>query len=595
MSEARIRRLCSALVDKIAAGEVVERPASVIKELVENALDAGATEISVVIERGDDLRLSVVDNGTGMGRDDALLCFERHATSKISEASDLEALGTLGFRGEALAAIAAVAEVELITATRPGEATRVLVRGGARVKEQRAARERGTTVRVSKLFFNTPARRKFLKTQATEVRAASRAVMAHALATPGVGFTLTLNGETLYRFEAGHPLAGRMDGLFGRGLREQLIRVEGDNGEARVSGMVSPPRETRGVADSIFFAVNGRPIESRALQRALVSGYETLLGSRRYPIASLALSVPPDQVDPNVHPTKREVRFSNKQDLFRLVRGAVGRALRGEGIVPELSPTRDGLAGVDVQRVRETDADGFAPPLLRPIAPSSGAAPSEGESSSPAAKGRATAQAPDAVASGRGILDELLGAPEVLQVHRTYLIAESREGMLMVDQHTAHERILFEEGLARLAHAGGSRQPLLVPITVELSPPNARRLEEFAEPLSRLGFDLRAVGPNAYVVEAVPAQRRGEDIAGWLTEILDNLANDASPRDRLVRAATSFACKTAVRAGDTLRPEEVRSLLSRLARADNPFACPHGRPVVARVSLRDIERLFGRR
>ncbi len=619
MSAPRIRRLPRDLVEKIAAGEVVERPASVVKELVENALDAGAMDVTVALERGDDLRVTVVDDGCGMGRDDALLAFERHATSKIRDLDDLEAVATLGFRGEALAAIGAVAEVEMLTGAGDAEGTRVVVRGGERVAADAAARARGTTVRVSQLFFNTPARRKFQKTQAGEVRAASREVIAHAMAAPGVGFTLSENGKTLLRLNADLPLAARMAAVYGGALEESLVAVSGVEGDARVSGFVSPPRITRGVPDAVTLAVNGRPIESRSLLRALLQGYEPLLPSRRYPIAVLAIELPAGRVDPNVHPTKKEVRFADEGGLFRLVRRAVARALAGEGIVPDLE-TRGGRdappwgAGAGAGGGAGAATDSAGGPAARGGffdaweggALREGAQPAWNAASPDRAPGGAATSAPgggdpDTFAPlagapvGRALLETLVSAPHVIQVHRTYLVAESPEGILLVDQHTAHERILYEEGLARLESGRGASQPLLVPAAIDLPIEEAQRLEEFAEPLERLGFSVRPIGPTTFAIEAVPAERRGDDAGRWLREILDNLARDAAPRDRLVRAARSYACKTAVRAGDPLAPAEIRGLLARLARAENPFACPHGRPVVARVTLHEIERLFGRR
>ncbi|MFN0150811.1 MAG: DNA mismatch repair endonuclease MutL [bacterium] len=599
MSEAgRIRRLPRDVIEKIAAGEVIERPASVVKELVENALDAGATEIVVSIDRGADLRIAVADDGLGMVPDDARLAFERHATSKVGAQSDLDAVVTLGFRGEALAAIAAVSEAEIVSAPAHAGATRVRMRGGELVATEAAARARGTTVTVSNLFFNTPARRKFLKRDATEVRAIEREVIAHAFAAEGVGFTFIENGETRFRLTAQISVATRMDTLFGGGLGDELLAIGGEAGDASVSGFISPPRRSRGIADGIYLAVNGRPIESRALQRAILQGYEPLLASRRYPLAAVMLRIPFAQVDPNVHPTKREVRFVAEQDLFRLVRRSVARALNGAGLVPDFSAPIQALAqggepapaerlpfaresGASWSSWNEPPARGAAPDSLR----DADAARADATSALEVADG----------ASGRAVLESLLAAPAILQAHRTYLVAESVEGLLLVDQHTAHERILFEEGLARIAAKSPARQPLLVPATLSLAPADARRLEEHADALAALGFDLRAIGPDTFLVEAVPMERRGEDIGRWIGEIVENLARDSSPQDRLVRAARSYACKTAVRAGDTLRPAEIRSLLTRLARAENPFACPHGRPVVARVRLRDIERLFGRR
>jgi DNA mismatch repair protein MutL len=600
----RIHRLPRDVIEKIAAGEVIERPASVVKELVENALDAGANEIVVSIARGDDLRLSVADNGIGMSPDDALLAFERHATSKVREQRDLEALATLGFRGEALAAIAAVSEAEMVTAPVESPGTRVVMRGGECVECGSAARARGTTVRVSRLFFNTPARRKFMRREATEVRAIEREIIAHALAAEGIGFELVEDGIVRFRLPPGLPLDARLDAVFGGGTGEDFLRVEGRDAAAALFGFVAPPSRTRGLADAIFFAVNGRPIESRALQRALLQGFEPLLGPRRYPMAALALTIPHDRVDPNVHPTKREVRFLGEQEMFRLVRRSVARALNGAGLVPDFDAPIE-IAGPATAGSSHAQPLPFAREATYPYGPPLGdAAYGRGDTAgAPAAApgggptlNAAFGEAAILVdASGRSVLESLLAAPAILQAHRTYLVAESSEGLLLVDQHTAHERILFEEGLERIARKNASRQPLLVPATVDLPPGDARRVEEFADVLEALGFEIRAIGPTAFAVEAVPTERRGDDIARWLSEILENLARDASPQDRFVRAARSYACKTAVRAGDPLRPEEMRSLIARLARVENPFACPHGRPIVARVRLYDIERLFGRR
>ncbi len=601
----RIRRLPRDLVEKIAAGEVVERPASVVKELLENAIDAGATDVVISIERGDDLRLSVADDGIGMEREDALLAFERHATSKIREAADLEAVATLGFRGEALAAIGAVSEVEMSTRADGGEATRVVIVGGERTAAESAARARGTTIRVARLFFNTPARRKFLKTLPAEVRAIAREAAAHALAAPGVGVTLTDGGKTVLRLDPALPIAGRLGALYGHDVADALVAVEAREGDVEVRGLVSAPRATRGLSDAIHISVNGRPIESRALLRALLQGYDPLLPPRRYPVAAIALRVPLHRVDPNVHPTKREVRFTDEPSLFRFVRRAVARALAGEAIVPDLHSRQEGAADRSgplgaADGALDAGASGAAASPDRLFGTWSGeslaeSGPETWGARDPNARDSGTRGPGAPAASARSVLENLIAAPSALQVHKTYLVAESPDGIFLVDQHTAHERILYEEGLARIERSGGVRQPLLVPATIELSYVEANRLEEFAEPLERLGFGIRPIGPASFVIESVPVERRGDDIGRWLREILENLARDAGPHDRLARAARSFACKTAVRAGDTLAPEEIRSLLARLARARNPFACPHGRPVVARISLHEVERLFGRR
>jgi DNA mismatch repair protein MutL len=550
-----IRILPPQVADAIAAGEVVERPAAVVKELVENALDAGAQRVSVEVRGAGRTLVRVADDGGGIPSDELRLAFQRHATSKVASLEDLAAITSLGFRGEALASVAAVADVEC----RSGGG-RVRLRAGEVVEEGAAIPVPGTVVEVHDLFANTPARLKFLKSEATESAACVKTVQSYALLYPEVRFELSVEGRSALRTSGDGDGRGAAAAVLGAAVAAELLAVEGDG----VRGLVSQPRLSRGNRDAILLAVNRRPAVSRSLQFAIEECYLGSLERGRYPVAVLDLAVDPEAVDVNVHPTKREVRFRAERGLFADVQRAVRAALTGSAPY-QLSAT-PAAAGV----VREWHA-----PRLH-VAPAAMAPPA--------------LPAPAPVA---GLLESPLRP--LGQVMDGYLVAECEEGVVLVDQHAAHERVLYNRFLARLEarSLAAPSQTLLLPETVELEPAQVAAASDHRQRLRALGFEAEEFGPRTLRLTAAPAETPPERAVPALRELLTVLA-DSRPDEALKEAASSLACHSAVRFGDRLDPAEQRRLLAELEVADGSITCPHGRPTRLVLSWQELKRHFKR-
>ncbi|HEX8069069.1 MAG TPA: DNA mismatch repair endonuclease MutL [Pyrinomonadaceae bacterium] len=665
-----IRVLSDQLVNQIAAGEVVERPASVAKELVENAIDAGARRIEVDVEAGGRRLLRVADDGCGMTRDDALLAFERHATSKIARAEDLDAIGTLGFRGEALASIASVARVELLTQTGDEpEATRVLIEGGRMRDVSAAARPRGTTLTVRDLFFNVPARRKFLRSEATESFHLTNLVTHYALAHPESAFVLTNNGRETLRAAPAADLRERAYQIFGAEFLSGLLPLNAGHAQvARVRGYVSAPRERRTTRDAQYLFVNGRFVRDRLLARALTEGYRTVLPHGVYPAALLFLDVPLEEVDVNVHPAKTEVRFRRAAAVADAVREGVRAALAAAGYLRRAAPApefddaparptmRDSLAdardALTEAPARETDASddarvatparvaprprqeaiefGFAPPpaefalhegraaTARGDERNGRHAPSVVESDTPsvvepaAPENGASSRAEDEAGARAALppLNSIAGALHAIpvaavrhdirplyQLEESYIVAADGEGLLLIDQHAAHERVLFDKYRALEQARAPEAQQLLVPETFDLTPAQAAAFDAVAAELEAYGFGLLRLSGRTVGVGAVPADLPAAEVRNLLTEVLD--AVDAERRGRTretlrERVAASLACHAAVKVNMPLAYEKMCWLIDRLLLTSSPTTCPHGRPAVLRLATRDIERGFHR-
>ncbi len=587
---ARIHLLPDTLVSQIAAGEVVERPASVVKELLENALDAGARRLEIDLEGGGRTRVRVADDGQGMGRDDALLAFDRHATSKIATFDDLERVATLGFRGEALASIAAVARLELTTAEAPGEGTRVLIEGGRVLAAEPVARPRGTTLEVASLFFNVPARRKFLKSRETELRRSVEVVEGYVLARPEIAFRLRSDGRTLLE-TAGQPetpagLRERIRTVFGAALAGELAPIEGAGGFA--SGFVGSPATARGARRSFVF-VNRRLVRDRAVLATFYRAVRDEWRGEEFPALFLFLDLPPEAVDVNVHPQKAEVRFRDAGLMDRLglaLRDALARArgtepapLRAPSEPPGVRPAWEGLGGRAGEEIREGLGAGSAPgerglladlvlaPLDRPPVPLSGR---------------------DGIARRFRLLGQYKGA---------LLLLEGPDGLYLIDQHVAHERILYERLRRALEAERVAAQRLLAPRLLELSRGERLRLLELGEALAGAGFEIAELSGGSVGCLAVPAAlgpAEGEALLERLAA--DGEATPDNLRRRLLDDfAASLACKAAVKMHDALSAAAQEALVSELFAAQNPYACPHGRPVVLELSDADLERRFGRR
>jgi len=550
-----IRLLAPQVADAIAAGEVVERPAAVVKELVENSLDAGARRVTVEIRGAGRTLIRVVDDGSGIPPQDLGLAFQRHATSKVASLEDLRRISTLGFRGEALASVAAVSEVEC----RSGGA-RVRIRAGELTEEGAAMPVPGTVVEVRDLFANTPARLRFLKTEATEQAACLKVVQGYALLYAGVRFELLVEGRASLRTAGDGDQRRAAGAVLGSEAAAELMTVDGDG----VRGLVSQPRLSRGSREGILLAVNRRPISSRSLGYAIEECYLGFLEKGRYPITVLDLGLDPGSVDVNVHPTKREVRFHDERSIFGQVQRSVRAALT------QSQPYR-----LDSARTAAFD----------PLSPRLGA-PVLHEAPPPMF---AVSSKPPALADGPagGVLRPLG------QVLEGYLVAESAEGVVLVDQHAAHERVLYNHFLARLAGGPAASQPLLLPETVELDPGEAAAATEHGERLAALGFEVQEFGPRAVRVLATPVETPAGRVVEAVRELLAVMV-DSRPQDLVEKAAASLACHSAVRFGDRLDATEQRRLLQELEETQNSVTCPHGRPTRLILDWQDLKRHFRR-
>jgi DNA mismatch repair protein MutL len=564
----RIAILPDAVADQIAAGEVVERPASAVKELVENALDAGATRIGIVIENGGKTLIEVSDDGWGMGREDAVLALDRHATSKIRSAADLTGVGTFGFRGEALPAVASVARVSLQTAEEGAEGTALQVVGGRLEGVAAVARQRGTTVTVRGLFFNTPARRKFLRSAASESRASYEAVATLALANPGTGFELTQDGRARLVVPSGQDEAARLQAVWGSDLVGTLVPVQHAAGAFRVEGFVQRPGDARPTGRRTQLFVNGRPFRDPFLIRAAEAGYRAAIHPGDRPSMYLRISLPADEVDVNVHPAKLEVRFRDRIGLEQTVEDAVRHAL---GELVASAPVGDWRP----MPLRSIESGGQGTALLLD----------------------AFAEAPDARAGLVPAEPEAGFAGPLVQLFDTYIVYEVAEGVVFVDQHSAHERVLYEAVLSQLAGDGAPSQRLLLPATLDLTDEEMDALEQHRDAFERVGFLVEEFGGRTVALQAVPDPHPRFDPVACFRAMAADLARGrfggwANPLERF---AATFACRAAVKAGQRLEDREMRELLLRLFATDLPPHDVHGRSTIVQLPREELERRFGRR
>lgn len=566
----RIRRLPDALIDCIAAGEVVERPASVVKELVENALDAGARRIDVETACPGVWSLTVSDDGEGMTPDDLLLAFERHATSKIGSLDDLDRLTTLGFRGEALPSIAAVARVRAASAPRGAtEGAEIELDGGRVIRRAPSAPRSGTVIAVHDLFAHTPARHKFLKSSAAELSHVCAVVQQHALGHPGVSFVLTHEGRRVLEYPAAKDLADRLVQVYGReAVGERLIPVRGARGALEVVGYCSRPEIDRATRKGQEWYVNGRPVRHPVFLQAVDQAYATRLMTGRHPVVVLCLHMPASEVDVNVHPSKREVRFARPDDVARLLTAALQDALSAADLPAPAGP-----------RSLEVDVD-----LDDPNATSTQPMISE-----PAATYRTFAP-PRSLELGP--LFRYFG-----QYDRTYLVAEVDGELRVIDQHAAHERVLYERLVAEHAGGASASQPLLIAETCEYPPDQALAIRERLDALREAGIEIEPFGPNTFVVRAVPALLAGVTWRTLVREMVEALTEDGAmeSREPIHRLLATAACHAAVKAHQRLDDETTVALLRDLVATPRNATCPHGRPVSLRFAPSDLERAFGRR
>lgn len=563
-----IRKLSESLILKIAAGEVVERPASVVKELVENSIDAGARRIEVRVTGGGLQSISVTDDGCGIPAEEVPLSLERHATSKIETDEDLTRIQTLGFRGEALPAIAAVSHLDLLTRTEDSESgTRLSSEGGAIRTLEPCGTLPGTTVTVSHLFFNTPARKKFMRSKTTEFGHTERAMRRIALARLDLALLLEHEGKIIFQVPRTKTLIERISQLYGKEISSHIQTVHGNDGTVAVDGAISSPNLTFGRATELWFFVNGRPIQDRMLQAAVMEGYRTLLMERRYPLGVVRLQIPPHRVDVNVHPTKAEVRFADPQAIFRLVSQSISTLFAKS----TFSRPRSGAEPVQ-RSFHLGEHPGLA--VLR-----TAAVPYVAGEEAPAA----------------GFFSSL----EFLSVlDQTYLLLRSADALYVIDQHAAHERVHFEKLRKAFERETPQSQKLLLPITMELSAEREGALAALTPVLLKLGFELETFGPRTRMVRSVPASLRSSDPRMLLTDLADGFLeneNHAALKDRTDGIVSRLACHAAVRAHDPLSPQEIETLLAEMDRVDLSSHCPHGRPAFLKFSVGDFERLFHRK
>jgi DNA mismatch repair protein MutL len=602
-----IRRLPEKLVNRIAAGEVVERPAAALKELVENALDAGATRVAVRIAEGGILRLEVDDDGCGMAASDMALALERHATSKLPTDA-IEDVTTMGFRGEALPSIASVARLTLESRVAGADGWRRVIDNGSLIAEGPAALAKGTRVMVEDLFARVPARRKFLRSARSEYAACLDVVKRLAMARADVGFTVEHDGRRVLDVQGGQDRLSRVAALTQRELAANSIGVDVERGEVRLGGVISLPTYNRGIADHQYLFVNGRPVKDRLLVGALRGAYADLLARDRHPVVALFLDLPTSEVDVNVHPAKTEVRFRDPQLVRGMIVGGLRRALDEQGFRSVQRPAEAALAAWQQEPTAPAPTTGFlfgqrSEPAVHLFGADVAPPPSDtarvydrmmpfAGASAPIAGRAEVAEAPPPVAA-----DHPLGIARG-QIANTYIVAEAEDGLVIVDQHAAHERLVLEQLRRGMAGQAVPSQGLLLPEVVEIDEPACDRLEAAAAQLSALGVEIERFGPAAVMVRATPAMLGAIDCHKLVTDIADDLAGyDAALglSERLELVAATMACHGSVRAGRPLNVAEMNALLRQMEVTPHSGQCNHGRPTWVKLAMDDVEKLFGRK
>jgi len=572
----QIAILPSAVVDQIAAGEVVERPASVVKELVENAFDADANSIEITVEDGGRTRIRVADDGFGMRREDALLAIRRHATSKIRDASDLVGVSSFGFRGEALPAIASVSEMEIETSAIGSAGTLVRAAGGEIIEVKDAARRRGTTVTVSRLFYNAPSRQRFLRSARSEWRAIADLISSTAMVRRSVRVLVSHDGREVMNLPAAPSARARVAALWGAQYAERLVEVDDVRGEVHVTGLVERPSDVGTGTRRVHVVVNGRPIRDAGMLRAAEAAYRSTIPAGTRPSILLDITVPADAVDVNVHPAKVEVRFRDRWPIEHTVESAVRRALgtpRSEasmGAPGFWAVPRIAFAPVDVEVLQK---------------------PSD---TSPLLGGNATTVEQTTATHDR---EEVIPVPPLRQLRKTYIMFEREDGVVLIDQHSAHERVLYERFMHALEQGAAPSQRLLFPLTLHVGPQEGDAFEEHREMFERLGYEIEGFGGHTLLVQSVPAPHARFDAERCLRESLDALTGSRMPgtASRHEKLAATVACKAAIKAGDSMSDGEMRSLFGALATTVLPAHDVHGRSTVVHLPWDEIERRFGRR
>ena len=609
----RIKLLPEQVANQIAAGEVVERPASVVKELVENALDAGATQITVEVKAGGRSQIRVIDDGHGMSRDDALMSLERHATSKITRAEDLSSISTMGFRGEAVPSIASVSRFTLTSRETEAEtATQIIINGGKMISVQEAGAAAGTEVEVRSLFYNLPARRKFMRTEETERSHVQHALSLMALGHPEVAFTFRHNDREVWRLPAetgdgATPLERRLNALWGEGLRFVAIDTTGvlskrpfdeENTPAipiRIWGFIGAPGVSRSNRENQHLFVNQRPVDNLGLSMALREGYHTALMKGKYPVCCLFLEIGPGEVDVNIHPAKRQVKFHREREVRRFVAEAVKEGLADyHAQQPTNRATEPALVTAESFGLDAEDVASESTAEQKPLDMGFKEPPS------PTPKEDAAPLIPEEVLEKQPHRNQpLLSVPLKIigVVGKLYVILESEGGLVLMDQHAAHERVLYEQLLEQMERDQTASQKLLLAETVELAAPDAVFLTEQVETLSRLGVGISTFGAQTFILDALPPFAKVKDAKGFLLALIDELkavgagVNSMRLGEDMV---TKTVCRHAIKANDAMSKPELEGLLSDLRQCSMPYTCPHGRPTLIEMSYLELEKKFGR-
>jgi DNA mismatch repair protein MutL len=579
-----IRLLSPEVSSQIAAGEVVERPASVVKELLENSLDAGATSISILVEDAGKKLIEVADDGHGIPSAELELAAARHATSKLVRSDDLFSIGTLGFRGEALASIGSVSRMTITSRVKDEkEGARLQVEGGMANKLTKVGTTVGTTVSIEGIFFNVPARLKFLKTDTTERRTIDTLVTRYALAYPDKRFKLTEGSKVSLQTSGDGDRRAILASLYGVDVAKQMLEVMAEEEGYRLSGFISPTSVTRSNRKEITFFINGRWVQEIALNTALLQAYHTMLMVGRYPMSALLLEIDPREVDVNVHPAKAEVRFRSQDKIFSFVQRSTRKALLAYSPVPNVAPSLWGTT-----RTIPSESNPSSVGLDWAIGHDEEIGTRDQ---------RAKSSQPSTGSEAQGSFERIPLMRLIGQIGATYLVAEGPDGLYLVDQHAAHERVLFEKLMAQHEMQKISSQALLTPETVTLPPQAAKLLTEQIPALNRFGFDVNEFGPNTFQVRAMPTLFIGGDSSAALRALVEDFEEDETPLQNEIEAklAARVCKRMAVKGGQTLSTDEQRALLTDLEACDSPRTCPHGRPTMIHLSVDMLERQFGRR
>lgn len=602
------------LVDKIAAGEVVERPASVVKELVENSIDAGAKNITVEIKNGGEKLIRITDDGEGMDEGNCVLAFQRHATSKIKTLDDLFRISTLGFRGEALPSIASVSYLEVLTRTRENlNGTKIRIEGGIFQEKKPVGASVGTSVMVKELFYNVPARRKFLKTILTETRHVIDLLTKFSIVYPEIHFKLYSDERELFSFPHAAVIEQRISDVFGMDKTNRMIKIKGGDDELVISGFLGKPEIATAHRAELYFFVNRRPITSKSIYHAVLSGYGELLHKGRYPFTILFIRINPGLVDVNVHPTKSEVRFAGEREVHDMVYSAIKRSLTSPLTIPEIeindgindtissitSKPKESVLGESKTPLKENH---LSEPFSDKDVHLSGAETEElvqksfwvefSQKTDPGTWVNQPSIDDNMTLEAKGSES---GGTNYWQLADTYILLRMKGHLLVLDQHAAHERILYEEALKNLTQKPASSQQILFPVISDLTPGEFYLLEQHQELIHKLGFEIKPFGGRTVLITAVPSLVKNKIGETFLKEILSQMElEEKVEKDKVKALAKSFACHAAIKAGERLNQGEMENLVRLVFNTDDPYSCPHGRPTIIKLTLDELNKKFGR-